>query len=823
MFLYPALTLGFLFVAMPLLVHLINMLRHRRQRWAAMDFLLASYRKQKKWIRLRQLLLLLSRLAVAAVLIALLCGWTGGGQILGSIGGITTHHVVVLDDSYSMGDRSIGPNSRRTITSNPDGSDANVDATTAYGRSLQALQDLTRRLAASDGNHQLTVMRASRAAMATRGGSESGDAAADLASQTIMSDATLVNRVMATTASPIRTDLVPALDLATELVNSTPADAKFLYIASDFRERDWGNPERLAESLRKLSGEVKIRMIDCAAQPASNLAITDLSPAQDVWVAGVPVVVTATIRNYGKTAAEDVPLTTRVIRYAADRQNPDPTLALSGEIETQPAQVIDSIPAGGEITQSFQVFIPAEGTHAIEVSLPEDALAIDNSRTCTLPLSNSEKVLVIDGSADDRGGYHIASVLNPGSQVQTGAIPDRQPPSFLRSATLETFAPYRAVYLVDVPEIGENAADALSEYVRRGGGLALFVGAETNVPSYNQILYSPKRNLLPGELGKAKALELSDDSNTADLQFGDPSSLVAPLTVAGEAAFALVNVARSWTLEQENPSADNSTSDEATTDEPNAERPRVRNVLLRRDGEPFVTKHNVGEGSVVTVLSGLDGRWTNWSGDPTFVVFLLQTNALLWSGAAPDTQRFIDSSLVKRLPVEQYTDQVTYIPANNEPPRIPIELASTLVEPDSAADEPVYVVDVSPDEMVIDGDASVAEILHPGISEWALTRIDGSGQILPVASVIRIGEGELERADAAAIQQQLLPLQITFMKSSAWSDENQATGSSTLTLLLLGLLGLILAAEQLLAYWASYHASAGNSEPRVRATLGASR
>ncbi|MCP4132059.1 MAG: hypothetical protein GY754_13880, partial [bacterium] len=179
--------------------------------------------------------------------------------------------------------------------------------------------------------------------------------------------------------------------------------------------------------------------------------------------------------------------------------------------------------------------------------------------------------------------------------VQTGAIPDRQPPSFLRSATLETFAPYRAVYLVDVPEIGENAADALSEYVRRGGGLALFVGAETNVPSYNQILYSPKRNLLPGELGKAKALELSDDSNTADLQFGDPSSLVAPLTVAGEAAFALVNVARSWTLEQENPSADNSTSDEATTDEPNAERPRVRNVLLRRDGEPFVTKHNVGE------------------------------------------------------------------------------------------------------------------------------------------------------------------------------------------------------------------------------------
>ena len=129
-------------------------------------------------------------------------------------------------------------------------------------------------------------------------------------------------------------------------------------------------------------------------------------------------------------------------------------------------------------------------------------------------------------------------MLNPGSQVQTGAIPDRQPPSFLRSATLETFAPYRAVYLVDVPEIGENAADALTEYVQRGGGLALFIGAEANVASYNQILHSPKRNLLPGALSEAKALERSTDRNTAEsarsgiASFG--ASTITHLAVDGE-------------------------------------------------------------------------------------------------------------------------------------------------------------------------------------------------------------------------------------------------------------------------------------------------
>src|SRR6056297_758096 len=124
MFLYPALITGFFFVAVPLLVHLINMLRHRRQRWAAMDFLLSSYRKQKKWIVLRQLLLLLSRLALAALLILLLAGWTGGRQLLGILGGKTTHHVVLLDDSYSMGDVSSGSSS--------------------YQQALQTISDLTR-------------------------------------------------------------------------------------------------------------------------------------------------------------------------------------------------------------------------------------------------------------------------------------------------------------------------------------------------------------------------------------------------------------------------------------------------------------------------------------------------------------------------------------------------------------------------------------------------------------------------------------------------------------------------------------------------------
>ncbi|WP_442506415.1 BatA domain-containing protein [Novipirellula sp. SH528] len=776
MFLYPALTIGFLFVAVPLLVHLINMLRHRRQKWAAMDFLLASYRKQKKWIRLRQLLLLLARLAVAAVLIAMLCGWNGGGQILGVLGGTTTHHVVVLDDSYSMGDASGG--------------------TTAYARALQALQELTRRLATDDGNHQLTVMRSSRASLTLRGGSESGDSAADLSAQTVTSDSRLISRVMSTSASSVLTDLVPALDLATELIQSTPADQKVLYIASDFRDRDWAAPQRLAEAMRAISGDdVSIRMIDCATGNAANLSVVDVSPAQDVWVAGVPVVINAKVRNNGTSDVNNVSLESRVYHYPSEVTQPDPTLVTSGRVETLPALVIESLPAGEEVTVTFQVFIAEQGVHAIEVSLPEDALSIDNKRTCTLPLSDSEKVLVIDADPEARGAYHVASVLDPGSQVRIGAIPDVQPPSFLRSATLETFAAYRAVYLINIPEINENVADALDRYVRRGGGVMWFLGDDIQRDSYNRNLLSDGRRLLPMPLDESKPVAPSDDGTTADVVFGDSPELLAPLKTAGDAALSLIGLSRSWTLE---------TPGIEATDDPN--RPRVKTVLKRRDGNAFVTQHDVDRGRVITVLSAIDGQWTNWPGDPTFVVFLLQANADLWSGAAPPTRRFIDEPVERTIALDQYAPQVMYLPATEQPPRVPVEMVAEPIPTDASAETLARVV-LDPMEMVIAGEANVSDILQPGISEWAFTQTDGRRKIIPVASVIRSGEGNLKRADPAVIQQNLLPVDVRFLSSEAWNAENQTAGSSTLTLFLLGLLGLLLAAEQALAYWASYHTS----------------
>src|ERR1700684_4067713 len=96
---------GLPLVGVPVLIHLINMLRHRRVQWAAMEFLLASQRKHRKWIILKQLLLLLLRMAAVAAVVFMVAQPLLRAQWGALFGGSRTHHIVLLDDSYSMSDR----------------------------------------------------------------------------------------------------------------------------------------------------------------------------------------------------------------------------------------------------------------------------------------------------------------------------------------------------------------------------------------------------------------------------------------------------------------------------------------------------------------------------------------------------------------------------------------------------------------------------------------------------------------------------------------------------------------------------------------------
>src|SRR3954454_22617726 len=101
-FLHPwYMVAGGALVSAPILIHLINRMRFKRIRWAAMEFLLKSQKRNRRRLIIEQMILLLLR-----CLLVLLAGFLVARYVqAGLSSGQGTVHVVVLDDSLSMSDR----------------------------------------------------------------------------------------------------------------------------------------------------------------------------------------------------------------------------------------------------------------------------------------------------------------------------------------------------------------------------------------------------------------------------------------------------------------------------------------------------------------------------------------------------------------------------------------------------------------------------------------------------------------------------------------------------------------------------------------------
>src|SRR5436190_14243412 len=106
-FLNPwAMVAGGALVSAPILIHLINRMRFKRIRWAAMEFLLKSQKRNRRRLIIEQIILLMLRcllLVLAGLLLARFVGFDTDdqGDKKDPPG---TLHVVLLDDSLSMTD-----------------------------------------------------------------------------------------------------------------------------------------------------------------------------------------------------------------------------------------------------------------------------------------------------------------------------------------------------------------------------------------------------------------------------------------------------------------------------------------------------------------------------------------------------------------------------------------------------------------------------------------------------------------------------------------------------------------------------------------------
>lgn len=536
-----------LLASVPIIIHLINRMRFRRVRWAAMEFLLAAQKRMKRKMIIEQLLLLASRVLLILLIGLLLSRWLlNGSPPLPPEDWIL--HEVVLDDSASMADVAKDAGS---------GSDS-------FTIAKEGIRSLAESALVAKTPTRIRLRRASEPGTVLFDEQMGDDSFGSLT--TILEGAKL---------RPYKVDLAEALEKAKgELVGQYPElkTRKHLHLFSDMRKGDWADG-KLRTNLTPADG-VLWRVHDCALPGRNeenrpdyhgNLAVLALGSESRLALEGQPLECWAKVANFGSQA--------RSAFLAVE---------LNGKRDPSASRQVESLPPGQVVEIRFRVIPPpapgresgvnearpsqgegkdpvkeglarrARGTTlAVRAILENDSgegLFCDNMRDMVLEVRDRVPILVVDGTilpgaSTSSDSLYFGAALNP--QLFDPLFVE---PADLEKQDLPSFA---LVVLLNVGELVEPSVAKLGEYVKSGGGLAWFAGDRT-VPAFCNKLFD-QDGLFPILLAGQPSPPLSDKDreelrrdDSPKVVFPDPSSPVVAGLLPFRPVFRHLRMERHW-------------------------------------------------------------------------------------------------------------------------------------------------------------------------------------------------------------------------------------------------------------------------------------
>ena len=464
-------------ISAPILIHLINRLRYRRLRWAAMEFLLKSQKRNRKRLIIEQFILLALRcllVILAGFLVARFIGkatkWFSGEN--------QTLHNVVIDDTLSMGDRWRHEGEER--------------------KAFDIAKDRVKQLA----KDALTASSPQRLKLVTLSNLDNVVFNDRLNDQSLSE---LNKKLDELKPSMVHVKPIEAVKWAIGQVGGAQEQQRFLHLVSDLRDSDWSGSE--ADNLNKEIAELnrtgtRVLLLDVAhpfrgeKQPVAlnhdNMAISDLRPETRFAAEGMPVQFTMVVRNYS----------------AAERKNVFLDVRVNGEVRFEASQPIDI--KAGETRHTFLLAFNRPGYNQVSATLGgEDAgLPEDNTRVAVVEVRKQVPVLMIDGSDavpnTPRDSYFLTMVLN----VARGYLPVLKEPRDLEDIDL---GPFPCIYLLNVAQFSDKAVKRLEDYVNRGGRVAFFVGNKVRATHYNEVLYRNGKGLFPVPLESRPSEKLDSE------------------------------------------------------------------------------------------------------------------------------------------------------------------------------------------------------------------------------------------------------------------------------------------------------------------------
>jgi len=573
-FLNPLFLIGAASAGVPVLIHLMHRRHTSTIEWPSLKFLLASHRRTSRRRQVEEILLLVLRAGLLALVsVALARPVLRAGGLLGE--GAECAIALVLDNSMSM-------SARRPGAQDPEATRFAL----AKASALEILQG---------------APRGSRLALRLADGTEPPSAGALSPNREAVEAALRSAQV-----SDARGEMLAQVARAIEDLRKSPAARLELYCLTDLQATAFGREAKLGPGGRPVS----LVFVDCGESPVQGVLVASATARAMRPVARVPFAVEVRLKSHAPIDVE------RKVVLEIDGEAPG---GGSGPVSER----LVKLAPGGTVSFAFQLALERAGERTGRVRLsPTDDLPADDVRHFRIHLAERIPVFVVERSPSaverERPSFFVSLALAPGGA--SPLVPKVVRPEELASRTASDLLRESPVaVLVDLAAPSEREAVLWTEYVRLGGALVVFPSESHELAPAAQVLArAAGESFLPAEPGEVRGDARSRSSvrridvEHVDFQHEELLSAFRDL----EPTLKAVSVWRAYDLRTQGV-------------------PQARTVLPLDGGGALLAARRFGDGEVYlfAVPAG-----AGWSDLPARALFLPLVHSIVHRVAAPREQ-----------------------------------------------------------------------------------------------------------------------------------------------------------------------------------------
>jgi hypothetical protein len=546
----PALLYGLAAASVPILIHLLNRRKYREVPWAAMRFLLAAIRKNRRRIRIEQWLLLAVR-----TLIILLVVTAMAKPFLEAMGvvivGRRVHRVLVLDASLSMG--------------------YTVAGTSRFDQAKALAAELVKGSRSGDAISVVLMGRPPRVVI--------GAPSPNLKEvQKEIADLAITHG---------GTDLTATFEAIDRVLDASTISQKEVLFLTDLQAASWRPSAGAVDGLKRALARVMKRephsiLIDLGEPGGENRAVTDLRLDVPVVTVGSSVLLRGVVHNYG------------------GRHVPGVRARLTIDGRLGPAAPPEDVAPGEDLPVAFPHQFSTPGDHLVELVIDDDNLTLDNRRWLVVPVRESLNVLLVDGhfKAEPYQAEtdYLAQALAPSEESPGQPNPIKVEVVSESQLARRELAPYDAIALCNVANFTPQEVAALEGYLKQGGGVIIFGGDRVVADNYNHLLYQDGQGLLPASVGPSVGDAAKKEGGFRFNPLGYRHPLISEYQGAGGPVTAGLTRMYTWQYHK--------------LTLPQGSKAQV--AMSFENGDPVVIESPRHRGTVIVVATSADTGWTTW-------------------------------------------------------------------------------------------------------------------------------------------------------------------------------------------------------------------